>query len=125
MLCGHAPHIPQPCSAPHAATQALSRHRVPGSTAVPSTQSSTCALPSLPTSLRQGLALVHEDYVPLDLTLPYVPGYLGMREVPVYTALLERVRGTELDPQVTRRHRTPASGDSSSPTGWNLLRAAL
>jgi deoxyinosine 3'endonuclease (endonuclease V) len=34
--------------------------------------------------------VVHEDFIRTRLTLPYIPGYLGYREVPHYLALLAR-----------------------------------
>uniref|UniRef100_A0A7S0R7A0 Endonuclease V n=1 Tax=Chlamydomonas leiostraca TaxID=1034604 RepID=A0A7S0R7A0_9CHLO len=42
-----------------------------------------------------GLDVVYEDYEEVDLTVPYLPGYLAFREVPAYAALLARCARTE------------------------------
>lgn len=36
--------------------------------------------------------IVYEDYKLIKLTLPYISGFLGFREMPVYTELLDTVR---------------------------------
>jgi hypothetical protein len=42
-------------------------------------------------SCLQGLAVVHQDFEVVDLEVPYIPGFLGFREVPAYKKLLSRV----------------------------------
>lgn len=44
--------------------------------------------------------VVHEIYQVCTLTVPYVSGYLGFREVALYLPLLERLKGTEFYPDV-------------------------
>ena len=36
--------------------------------------------------------IVYEDYEKVNLTVPYISGFLGFREVPVYTILLNRLK---------------------------------
>ena len=70
----------------------------------------------------QGLELLYEDYEPLDLEVPYIPGFLAFREVsgcrpvdinghalrrielsqqvPAYLKLLSRAARTNFNPQV-------------------------
>ncbi|QKF93765.1 endonuclease V [Fadolivirus algeromassiliense] len=36
--------------------------------------------------------IVYEDYKQIKLTLPYVSGFLGFREMPVYTELLNKIK---------------------------------
>ena len=38
----------------------------------------------------QNLNIVHQDSEPVDLSIPYMAGFLGFREVPVFKALLAR-----------------------------------
>ncbi|GAX80745.1 hypothetical protein CEUSTIGMA_g8180.t1 [Chlamydomonas eustigma] len=47
-----------------------------------------------------GLEIVYEDYEEVEIATPYVPGYLGFREVPTYMSLIKRVLSTEFAPQV-------------------------
>ncbi|SCV67569.1 BQ2448_5180 [Microbotryum intermedium] len=47
-----------------------------------------------------GMRLLHTESEHVTFDAPYVPGYLGMREVPSYVRLLERTRGTGVWPQV-------------------------
>lgn len=44
--------------------------------------------------------VVHEEYSVVQLTVPYISGYLGFREVALYIPLLERLRGTPFYPQL-------------------------
>lgn len=50
----------------------------------------------------QTLDIVYEDHEKVNLQVPYVSGYLGFREVPVYSILLDRLKSThpEYYPQV-------------------------
>ena len=50
--------------------------------------------------LLQSLEVVYEDYEPLSLSIPYLPGYLGFRECPAYHTLLARAAATQHAPQV-------------------------
>jgi deoxyinosine 3'endonuclease (endonuclease V) len=43
---------------------------------------------------------VYKDHAVATLTVPYTPGYLGFREVPIYLQLLQHVAMTAWDPQV-------------------------
>ncbi len=59
--------------------------------------------PAPATRAPQELQVVYEDHAPLPLSVPYVPGYLAFREVPAFTALLDRLRQAHGDtwwPQV-------------------------
>jgi len=46
--------------------------------------------------------VVYEDYEKVNLQVPYISGYLGFREVPVYSILLDRLKAnkSEYYPQV-------------------------
>ncbi|GLC67237.1 hypothetical protein PLESTF_000532100 [Pleodorina starrii] len=46
------------------------------------------------------MRVLYEDYEPVDLSIPYLPGYLGFRECDAYTRLLQRVEGSPYRPQV-------------------------
>jgi hypothetical protein len=46
----------------------------------------------------QGLAVVHQEFEVVDLDVPYLPGFLGFREVPAYKKLLSRL--TTIKPQI-------------------------
>lgn len=51
--------------------------------------------------------MVYSDTQVLPLGAPYIPGYLGFREVPAYMELIERLRqhdGGRLVPQVRSVH---------------------
>lgn len=41
---------------------------------------------------RMNLELVHSDALVREVTLPYIPSFLGFREVPLYTELLDRMK---------------------------------
>ena len=59
--------------------------------------------------LIQDFKVVYEDYEVLDLTVPYLPGFLAFREVPAYVRLLERAKSTNLMPEVgILSHSTPS-----------------
>ena len=47
--------------------------------------------------------MVYEDYEPLDLDVPYLPGFLAFREVPAYTRLLERAASSSYMPEVRQQ----------------------
>jgi len=49
------------------------------------------------------LKIVYEDHEKVNLMIPYVSGYLGFREVPVYSILLDRIKikNPEYYPQIT------------------------
>jgi len=49
-----------------------------------------------------GLKLVYEDAIDLDMDLPYVSGFLFVRELPAYQTLLQRLRrwSPQLEPEV-------------------------
>ena len=42
----------------------------------------------------------YEDYEPLQLDVPYLPGFLAFREVPAYTRLLSRAAAAGHQPEV-------------------------
>ncbi|GAB4813929.1 hypothetical protein N2152v2_000975 [Parachlorella kessleri] len=46
------------------------------------------------------LSTVYEDFLQLQLEVPYLPGFLGFRECPAYMQLLERAREAGVVPQV-------------------------
>lgn len=46
------------------------------------------------------LGVVYSDVEVVQLSVPYIPGYLAFREVPAYEKLLDRVRDTPHCPQV-------------------------
>ncbi|KXZ53604.1 hypothetical protein GPECTOR_6g521 [Gonium pectorale] len=46
------------------------------------------------------LDLLYEDYEPVDLTIPYLPGFLGFREADAYAKLLRRAKDSPHRPQV-------------------------
>lgn len=45
--------------------------------------------------------MLYEDYEPVDLSIPYLPGYLGFRECDAYGRLLRRADDSPHRPQVT------------------------
>jgi deoxyinosine 3'endonuclease (endonuclease V) len=45
-------------------------------------------------------SIVYEDYYLCELTIPYISGYLGFREIPHYKHLLDKIIGTIYYPQV-------------------------
>ncbi len=47
------------------------------------------------------LAVVYEDYEVVQLTMPYIPCFLGFREVPHYLLLLERLRARIVSGEVS------------------------
>ncbi|EFJ48572.1 hypothetical protein VOLCADRAFT_60257 [Volvox carteri f. nagariensis] len=46
------------------------------------------------------MQLLYEDYEPVDLSIPYLPGYLGFRECDAYNRLLRSVEDSPHRPQV-------------------------
>ena len=50
------------------------------------------------------LQVVYEDYEMIELCAPYIPGFLGFREVPFICGLFDKLRQTEPQflPQVGR-----------------------
>jgi len=47
--------------------------------------------------LRDHLKLIYEDSVDVDMALPYISGFLFVREIPAYELLLERLRDSAPD----------------------------
>ncbi|GLC34434.1 hypothetical protein PLESTM_000194800 [Pleodorina starrii] len=70
------------------------------------TASADAASPERPEPPSPGVAalvdmrVLYEDYEPVDLSIPYLPGYLGFRECDAYARLLQRVEGSPHRPQV-------------------------
>ncbi|GLC53294.1 hypothetical protein PLESTB_000729200 [Pleodorina starrii] len=56
--------------------------------------------PALRRVVQQDMRVLYEDYEPVDLSIPYLPGYLGFRECDAYARLLQRVEGSPHRPQV-------------------------
>ncbi|GLI67223.1 hypothetical protein VaNZ11_011160 [Volvox africanus] len=46
------------------------------------------------------MRVLYEDFEPVDLSIPYLPGYLGFRECDAYGRLLKRVQASANQPQV-------------------------
>lgn len=44
--------------------------------------------------------IVYEDYYLCKMTIPYISGYLGFREIPHYKKLLDKILGKDFYPQV-------------------------
>jgi len=44
--------------------------------------------------------IVYEDYYLCKMTIPYISGYLGFREIPHYKKLLDRIVDNEFYPQI-------------------------
>jgi endonuclease V len=45
-------------------------------------------------------SVVHEEFEVCNLSVPYISGYLGFREIELYLPLLKRLKGTEFYPQL-------------------------
>jgi deoxyinosine 3'endonuclease (endonuclease V) len=45
-------------------------------------------------------SIVYEDYIICQMTVPYISGYLGFREIPHYKKLLDKIVDTDYYPQI-------------------------